>query len=145
MGPQAFQGLPNGFVTQTPLGHPLFMADLRGQSECPHARGLAIGAWRLRQEMLETLTVGGVQYQGDTLGPRRLLGHARQALGIKGVEDVAYGLHSTAHQGCNGPGRLAPGTREDNLRPADTERIRGSALGFQLPTLLLGQWSYRER
>ena len=46
-----FRPLP---LTPTPLRHALLMAHLHGQRERPHARRLAIGAWRLRQEMLET-------------------------------------------------------------------------------------------
>ena len=98
IGPQALQRPANGFITHTSRGHALFMAHLGGQGERPDARGLAIGARRLMQKMLETLTIIGVQCWLHTLGPCRLLGHACQAARIKGMDDVADGLHATAHQ-----------------------------------------------
>jgi hypothetical protein len=139
MGPQALQRPADRFITHTPLRHALLMAHLSGQSERPHARGLAIGTWRLRQDRLETLAVGSVQGRCAALGPRRLLRHASQPLGMKGLDDSAHGLHDATHHRGNGLRGPATRTREDNLRPAYTKRMRATALGFPLRTLLLGQ------
>src|SRR4029450_1406843 len=78
IGPQALQRPADGFITHTPPGHTLVMAHLCGQGECPDARGLAIGTRGLMQDMLELLTLGSVECRGNALGPRPLVGPARQ-------------------------------------------------------------------
>jgi hypothetical protein len=130
IGPQALQRSADGFITHTACGHALFMAHLGGQGERPDARGLAIGARRLMQNMLEALTTGGVQCRLHALGPCRLLGHACQATRMKGRDDVADGLHATAHQLRNRLRRQPAGTRKHNLGPTYTEGIGGAALRF---------------
>ena len=68
MGPQALQGPADGFITQTPRSHALLMAHLGGQGERPDARGLAIGARGLMQDMLERSHVGAVKVGTTLLG-----------------------------------------------------------------------------
>lgn len=71
IGPQALPRPAHGFLPQTSRGHTLFMAHLGGQGERPDARGLALGARRLMQKMLETLPMRGVQGGLHPLGPCR--------------------------------------------------------------------------
>jgi hypothetical protein len=78
VGPQAVQGPADAFITQTPRGHALFMAHLGSEGERPDARGLAIGAWGLMQDMLELLTLGAVKVGTALLGRVECLAmHAR--------------------------------------------------------------------
>ena len=130
IGPQALQGPADGFITQTPCGHALFMAHLGGQGERPEARGLAIGARGLMQDMLELLTLGGGEGRHRTLGPRRLFGHACQAGCIKGMDDIAHGLHAAAHQLRNQLWRQPAGTRQHNLGTTHAEGIGGAPVRF---------------
>jgi hypothetical protein len=130
MGPQAVQRPADGFIAQPSRGHALVMTHLGGQGERPDARGLAIGARRLMQTMLEALTIGGVQGRLHALGPCRWLGHAGQAARIKGRADVADGLHATAYQRRNRLRRQPAGTRQKNVGPPETEGIGGAAPRF---------------
>jgi hypothetical protein len=125
VGPQALQRPADGFITHTPRGHPLLVAHLGGQGKRPDTRGLAIGARRLMQDMLETLTRGGVQGRLDALGPRRLLRNACQASRIKGMDDVADGLYTTPHQLRNRLRRQPAATRQHHLGTTQTEGIGG--------------------
>ena len=138
MRPQTLQRPADTFLTQVSRGDALLLADLGGQSERPHPRGLVIGARRLVQHMLEPLTVGGIEDGRNALGARRLLGYTRQAVGIKSMDNVAHGLHGAAHQLGNGPGGQTTGTRQNNLRTTDAAGSRRTTLGCQLRALLIG-------
>jgi hypothetical protein len=97
------------------------------------------------QEMQETLTVGGVECRRDALGPRRVLGHARQALSLQGVDDVAHRLDGATHHLGKRLGGQVLGAGEDNLCTAHAERIRHTALSVQLRALIIGHGSNIER
>jgi hypothetical protein len=130
IGPQAVQGPADGFITQTPRGHTLLMAHLGREGERPEARGLAIGAWGLMQDMLELLTLGGGEGRHHTLGPRRVCGQACQAGGIQGMADIAHGLHAAAHQLRNRLWRQPAGTRQHNLGTTDAASLGGAPVRF---------------
>jgi hypothetical protein len=97
------------------------------------------------QDILETLTRGGVQDRLYALGPRRLLRSGDQARRIKGMDDVADGLHTTAHQRRNRLRRQPAGTRQHNLGTTQTEGIGGTPSRFSLQAFIIGQGSNRER
>ena len=130
IGPQAVQRPADGFITHTPRGHTLVMAHLCGQGEGPDARGLAIGTRGLMQALLELLTLGSGECRCNALGPRRLFGHAGQAGRIKGMEDIADGLHATAHGLRDRLRRQPAGTRQDNLGTTHAEGIGGPPVRF---------------
>ena len=67
IGLQPLEGAADRFITQQALRHALLIAHFRRQSQRPHPRGLAIEARRLMQEMLEAVTVGGIQHGRDGL------------------------------------------------------------------------------
>src|SRR5207237_1194571 len=62
----------HGFITHQALRDALCIAHLRRQGQRPHPRRLAIEAWRLMQERLETVTCGGIQHGRDGLRTIRL-------------------------------------------------------------------------
>jgi hypothetical protein len=145
IGLKTFESPAHGCLTHQALGPPVLIAYLRRQRQRPHPRGLVIGARRWRQEMLEVFTLGSLQHGLNGLGAIRLPLHALYALGIKGRDDMADGLHGTAHQRRNGLGRQHTGTREDDLRSSATKGVRGAAVGLQLHTLLIGQGANKKR
>jgi hypothetical protein len=145
IGPQALQRSAEAFLTQTSLRHPLLMADLGGEGQCPHPGGLTIGARRLMQDMLETLTVDGVQYRLNALRTIRVPHQTLHTLPVKGPDDVADGLDGTSHQLRNRLRRQPTGTRENDLGSPDPEGVRGASVSLQLHTFLIGQGSNKER
>ena len=102
IGLQLFDSTADGFIAPQALGHAVRIAHLRRQGQRPHPRGLALGAWRLMQAMLEAVTIGGIQRWRDGLRTIRLLPQALHALGVKGLDDVADRLDGTAHKLRNG-------------------------------------------
>src|SRR5262245_25426206 len=145
MSPQALQRSADAFLTQTPLRHPLLMANLGGEGQCPYPGGLAIGARRLMQDMLETLTVDGVQYGLNALRTMRVPHQTFHALPVKGPDDVADGLDGTPHKLRNRLRRQPTGTREHDLGSPDPEGVCGASVRLQLHAFLIGQGSNKER
>ena len=95
--------------------------------------------------MLELLTLGGGEGRHYTLGPRRLLGHAGQAGRLKGMDDIADGLHAAAHQLRNRLWRQPAGTREHKLGTTHAEGIGGAPIRFSLHAFIIGPGSDIER
>jgi hypothetical protein len=95
--------------------------------------------------VLEAFTLGGIQHGCDGSGTIRLLLKACDTLGVKGTNDITNSLDGAPHQLRNGLRGQPLGTREDDLGTPDTEGVRGAAVGLQLPTLLIGQGSNKER
>ena len=58
----------DSFITQQTLRHALLIAHLRRQGQRPYPRGLVVGARRLMQDMLEAVTVGGIQHGATVFG-----------------------------------------------------------------------------
>ena len=97
------------------------------------------------QEMLETLTLVAFRVGSTLLG--RVDGldmHARPVV-LKGMDDVADGLHATAHQLRNRLRRQPAGTRQHNLGTTHAEGIGGAPIRFSLPVFIIGQGSDIER
>src|SRR4029453_291498 len=126
IGPQTVQGPADRFITQTPLRDALLVANLGSQRERPEARGLARGARGLMQDMLELLTLGGGEGWHHTLGPRRRLGYTSQAGRVKGLDDIADGLHTAPYQLRKRLWRQPAGTPQHNL---GTPRAEGFGRG----------------
>jgi hypothetical protein len=74
--------------------------------------------------------MGGMPCRLNALGRRRLRGHARQDLRMKGMDDVADGLHATAHQWRNRLRRQPAGTRQDNFGTTHATGIGGAPIRF---------------
>jgi hypothetical protein len=144
IGLKPFEGPANGFITHQVLSHPLLIAHFSRQGQGPHPRGLAIETRRLRQEMLETVTARGIQHGLNGLRTMRLLRQALHAPRVKSMEDVTDSLHRTPHKLRNELRRQPAGTRQDDLGTPDTEGVRAAAVGFQLPTLVIGQGANKE-
>ena len=72
----------------------------------------------------------------DTFGPMRLLRQARQPLGGKGPQGVAYGLRGAAEQSGNFRGGLAVGAGQQDLAAPQREGFPGTQANLQgLPFL----------
>ena len=97
------------------------------------------------QDRLELLTRGGGEGRHRTLGPRRLFGQACQAGCMKGMDDMAHGLHAAAHQLRNRLWRQPAGTRQHHLGTTHAAGIGGAPVRFSLPTFIIGQGSDIER
>jgi hypothetical protein len=141
IGLKPLESSADRFITHQALRDALLITRVSRQGQRPHARGFALEAWRLMQEMLEAITSRGLQHGLDGLRPIRLLCQALQAACVTGVDDVTNSWDRTAHKVRNGLRRPPLGTREDDVGPPDTEGICSASVGLQLETLRIGQGS----
>ena len=72
IGLKTFESTSNRFIPDQALRHTLGIAHVSRQGQRPHARGLAIEARRLRQDVLEAFTLANVQHGRDCFGTIRL-------------------------------------------------------------------------
>ena len=68
-----------------------------------------------------------------------------QASRMKGMDDVADGLHTTAHQLRNRLRRQPTGTRQHHVDTTQTEGLGGAPSRFSLQAFIIGQGSDIER
>jgi hypothetical protein len=93
------------------------------------------------QERLEPVTRGGSQHGRDGLRTIRLPLQALHTPPVQGMEDITDSLDGTPHELRHGLRGQPAGTRQDDLGPPDTDGVRGTAVGLQLATLIIGQGS----
>src|SRR5260221_2082826 len=94
--PKLFEGESDGFETHLAPRQTLLNTDLCGQFQRPTTRRFAEHSWTLVQQGPQRFTPGLVKQRLYRFWPGRFLFEALQALLLKSMDRIAYGLRCTA-------------------------------------------------
>jgi hypothetical protein len=121
---QLFQDKSDRFKTYLAPRQALLNTDLCGQCQCPKTRRFAERSWTLVQQGLQRFTPGLVKLSVYRFWSGRCLFETLQALLLKSMDRIAYGLRCTAQVVGNFFGALFSTGGQQDLASAQCKGIR---------------------